>query len=135
VHHIWKYAASNRRREKMANVAAQGGKWIRQDKRLAIYLRDGCSCVYCGHAQDEGATLTLDHVTAQSLGGTNKETNLVTACLSCNSSKGKLTVKEFVVYLQDKGIDAQELPKKIRRHTRRSIKTLRKQAKAIIARR
>lgn len=31
----------------------QGMNWIRQDKRLAIYLRDGLACVWCGERSVE----------------------------------------------------------------------------------
>lgn len=47
---------------------------------LASY---GGRCMYC----DAPAT-TIDHFVPIKLGGTNKESNLAPACLSCNSSKG-----------------------------------------------
>lgn len=117
------------------NVANNGGKWIRQDKRLAIYLRDDCCCIYCGAPMDEGHEMTIDHVRPQELGGSNKETNLVTACKACNSAKGAKSLRDFMVYLDAKGADTQGLAAKVRRHTRRSIKRLRSQAKKIIIRR
>lgn len=52
--------------------------------REKVYRRDGFACVYCGSTK----RLTLDHVDAHGLGGETTEANLVTACLSCNSSKG-----------------------------------------------
>jgi 5-methylcytosine-specific restriction endonuclease McrA len=66
----------------------QGMNWIRQEKRLAIYLRDGCACVWCGAKVEEGAQLTLDHVRCHSAGGSNAASNLVTACKRCNDSRG-----------------------------------------------
>ena len=42
--------------------AENGGKWIRPDKRLALYLRDGMACCWCGASVEEGEHLTLDHV-------------------------------------------------------------------------
>ncbi len=42
------------------------GCWCRQDKRLAIYLRDGFRCLYCLadlHGADP-TDITLDHVEA-----------------------------------------------------------------------
>jgi 5-methylcytosine-specific restriction endonuclease McrA len=96
--------------------------WIRQDKRQAIYLRDGYACVFCGAAVDDpGTTLTLDHLQARNLGGGNEATNLVTCCLSCNSSKQDLPMREWMRVLADRGVDVTELPKKIRRHTRRVL--------------
>jgi len=106
--------------------------WIRQDKRNAIYLRDGCACVFCGAAMDDpGTVLTLDHLQARNLGGSNEATNLVTACLSCNSSKQDLPMRDWYRALADRGVDVSELPKKIRRHTRRAINL--KAARQLIA--
>ena len=40
--------------------ATNGSKWIRPEKRMAIYLRDGLACVYCGegveHDHSKGLT-------------------------------------------------------------------------------
>ena len=65
----------------------QGMNWIRQEKRLAIYIRDGLECVYCG-SNVEDTKLTLDHLIPYSMGGSNDQTNLVTCCHRCNSSRG-----------------------------------------------
>lgn len=64
----------------------------RDDERAAIpsavrervYERDGWVCVFCGLSGD----LTLDHIYPWSLGGSDDEDNLQTACRPCNSSKG-----------------------------------------------
>src|SRR5690606_28285985 len=72
-----------------------GVNWVRQSTRLAIYLRDGLACVWCGHAVEDGAQLALDHVRPHSKGGTNEPTNLVTACMRCNSSRGDRPVRTF----------------------------------------
>jgi 5-methylcytosine-specific restriction endonuclease McrA len=40
-------------------------------------------CAYCG----SGSSLTLDHITPLSKGGTHTTDNLVLACSACNSSK------------------------------------------------
>jgi hypothetical protein len=72
----------------------QGMNWIRQEKRLAIYIRDGLACVYC-NANIEDTKLTLDHLTPYSQGGSNDASNLVTACLRCNSSRGVRSVEDF----------------------------------------
>lgn len=68
----------------------QGHNWIRPEKRLAIYRRDGLACVYCRRS---GLALTLDHLTPRSQGGTNDATNLVTACVRCNSRRNKTPEK------------------------------------------
>jgi len=76
--------------------ANNGGKWIRPEKRLAIYLRDGMACVYCGSSVEGGVVLTLDHVKPYSKGGDNGAGNLVCACKKCNSSRGNRPVATFV---------------------------------------
>ena len=78
-----------------AGSAQPAGRWIRVEKRAAIYERDGWQCTYCGRgprdarSMDQAAViLTLDHLTARSHGGDNSPRNLVSACKSCNSSRG-----------------------------------------------
>lgn len=73
----------------------QGMNWIRPEKRLAIYLRDGLACCYCNRSVEQGAKLTLDHLRAYSHNGSNEATNLVTACHCCNSSRGNRSWKKF----------------------------------------
>lgn len=66
---------------------ANGSKWIRPEKRWAIYLRDGGDCVYCRGVFPLGSDLTLDHIVPRSQGGTNDASNLVTVCHPCNSAR------------------------------------------------
>lgn len=73
----------------------QGMNWIRPVKRLAIYMRDGMACCWCGESVEQGAKLTLDHLKPYSKGGSNHENNLVTACSRCNSSRGNRTMAGF----------------------------------------
>ena len=74
----------------------QGMNWIRKEKRLAIYIRDGMCCAYCGKGVEDGAQLALDHVIPVSQGGDNHATNLITCCTDCNSSRGDRDVIEFI---------------------------------------
>lgn len=53
------------------------------DERLQ--LTETPMCVYCG-ATDQ---LSADHLIPRAIGGTHAQHNLVRACRSCNSSKGK----------------------------------------------
>lgn len=67
------------------------GRWIRPQKRLAIYLRDGFTCLRCGRdlsRVQHTALIHLDHIVPRSRGGSNAETNLFTSCQKCNSSRG-----------------------------------------------
>jgi hypothetical protein len=77
--------------------AGQGGKWIRPERRLAILVRDGFTCMYCGRNLKDAppAEVTLDHLVPCSKGGTNQSDNLVCACRSCNSSRGSRDLSDF----------------------------------------
>lgn len=58
---------------------------LRADDVLAV--REACDdrCAYCFGPADP---VTIDHVTAVARGGTHDVTNLVVACVRCNSMKG-----------------------------------------------
>lgn len=114
----------------------QGMNWIRQEKRLAIYLRDGLACVYCGDSAEKGATLTLDHLTCHSNGGSNHESNLVTACMRCNSSRGTRSVRGFckaVAAYVNHDITAESIEAHVRRCARRVLNV--SEAKRLMERR
>lgn len=113
----------------------QGSKWIRKDKRLAIYLRDGMCCAYCGVGVEElDAPLTLDHLLACELGGTNEHTNLVTCCGKCNSQKQDLSMRGWFAKLRnERDVDTTKMGARIRRLVKKDLKPYRAQAKAIIA--
>lgn len=115
-----------------------GMNWIRQEKRLAIYLRDGCACMYCGSGIEDGSILSLDHVKPHDKGGSNSERNLVTCCSKCNSSRGKRPVEEFaasVASYVNHGVKAEDILAAIRSNTRKSLKQFKEEAKSLIARR
>lgn len=118
----------------MARTRNQGSKWIRPDKRLAIYLRDDCRCIYCGRDHTMGAVLTLDHVVACELSDTpdNSESNLVTSCLSCNSSKQDQTMRSWYKVLRANGFDTNKVSARIRRNTAKPLASYRRQAKLLI---
>ena len=90
-----------------------GSNWIRRERRLAIYLRDGMACVYCGASlEDEGTVLSLDHITPVSHGGRNCSGNLVTACTRCNNNRGSRDVASFAAVVAqyiDRGVTAEEI--------------------------
>lgn len=102
------------------------GRWIRADKRLAIYLRDGMRCIYCMadlHGVDP-RDITLDHLVAKSDGGGNKESNLVTACRHCNCSRADKPLNRFA---------GAETRAHIRRNVKRSLKPFLVLARALIS--
>lgn len=112
----------------------QGMRWIRSEKRLAIYLRDGLACSYCGEGIEDGAKLTLDHLTPHSHGGANDASNLVTACHRCNSARGNRDWREFADktagYLNH-GIQAEDIISHIETTVQRALDV--NAAKALIA--
>ena len=113
--------ANNKGSEKNWN----GSKWIRPEKRLAIYLRDEFRCVYCGRDLHNAAPceINLDHIKPRSKGGNNEETNLVTSCKSCNSSRGNKSITKFA---------DEPTRRAIRRQTRRSLTKRLALAKSIL---
>jgi 5-methylcytosine-specific restriction endonuclease McrA len=82
---------------KVVNVVHMGSKWIRPEKRFAIYLRDEFTCQYCGTDLRSASAeeVTLDHLKPRIKGGSNAESNLVTACRACNSSRQDRPWTEF----------------------------------------
>lgn len=60
--------------------------------RARIFARDNYTCKYCG---DRGGKLECDHIEPVSLGGSNEDENLTTACFRCNRSKRNKTLSEW----------------------------------------
>jgi 5-methylcytosine-specific restriction endonuclease McrA len=105
------------------NCANNGGKWLRPEKRQALYKRDSFTCVYCGKKMRQGSKLlTIDHVQPQQLGGTNAARNLVTACKNCNSSKQNKSLRGFLAFLRAQKVDTTDVPKRVRAAQNRKLK-------------
>lgn len=83
-------AAYNRR-------PGRSSKFVSRLTRLAIYLRSGFICAYCGAnlAALPPNALTLDHVRPRSKGGSNAPSNLILACARCNFSRKNRPVKRY----------------------------------------
>lgn len=69
---------------------------ISRSLRFKIFTRDGFTCMYCG-AQPPSVVLEVDHVIAQSKGGTDDPSNLITACFDCNRAKHAHGISEGLV--------------------------------------
>ena len=111
-----------------------GMNWIRQTTRLAIYLRDDTTCMWCGSSvAADGAKLSLDHVRTRSDGGSNDPANLVTSCTNCNSSRGPKPMNEFARYIAKQ---TGQKPRTIQRRVRAAVKMAlpRLEARGMIAR-
>jgi len=129
-------AATTTRRAQTRATGGQGMNWIRPERRLAIYLRDGLACCYCGEGIEDGAKLTLDHVLPVSKGGSNDAANLVTCCHRCNSSRGTRPVAEFAAAVAsyiNHGATQEAIIAHVRRVRRRKLDVA--GAKELIARR
>jgi 5-methylcytosine-specific restriction endonuclease McrA len=116
------------------------GQWIRPAKRLAIYLRDGCACVWCGAGIEDttgNQILTLDHIVVHSKTQDNTETNLVTACYRCNATRGRRSIYAFAtaVAAYRGNITAEEILRTIRNTSRKSLAPYKIEAKRLIERR
>ncbi|MFN6464126.1 MAG: HNH endonuclease [Nostoc sp. DedVER02] len=61
---------------------------VSQNMRKKIRQRDGILCQYCG-SKSLHKEYVVEHVIPASIGGVAKPYNLVIACQSCNSIKGK----------------------------------------------
>jgi hypothetical protein len=90
----------------------QGSNWIRREKRLRIYARDGWRCVWCRRDVIDGASIqkgyeynpngvravraaSLDHFLGRHAGGCNGAGNLLTSCMQCNDERGELSALEY----------------------------------------
>lgn len=121
-------------RSRQRGNSYQGAKWIRREKRLAIYLRDGMACVYCGATIEDGAQLSLDHVVPYSQSGSNESGNLVTCCRTCNSARQDRPVLEFVDAVANYlGVAAADIAEHVTDCMRRELDVA--EAKQLIARR
>mmetsp|Transcript_18728 Transcript_18728/g.46030 ORF Transcript_18728/g.46030 Transcript_18728/m.46030 type:complete len:169 (+) Transcript_18728:257-763(+) len=62
--------------------------------RFNVFLRDDFCCQYCGK-RSTPKNLTFDHVVPSCRGGKRNWTNIATACIPCNHSKGRKLVSEM----------------------------------------
>lgn len=82
------------------NVSSKfGSKWIRREKRLAIYIRDAFRCLWCGKSVEDNGQACIDHLVPQSKGGDNDPSNLLTSCKRCNDQRGDMSAEEFIATL------------------------------------
>lgn len=107
-----------------------GMNWIRQEKRLSIYMRDHFCCLYCGRGIEEEIIMTLDHV--KHFGG-NHVSNLVTACMDCNVLKHWRSLKTFLMEICADAQRAEVLRLRVERACAKDVKKYLPEAKRIIA--
>lgn len=111
-----------------------GGKWITPTRRIALYLRDGMACVWCGAGIEDGIQLSLDHLKCNVKGGGNESSNLITCCTRCNSSRAHRSVTAFAralaAYLNH-GVTPEQIVRRVRAAAKREVPIA--QAKELLA--
>jgi len=90
--------------QKMANPDIQGEEYQRGTLfgcEIWNYLinKFGNKCAYCKGVSGD-PKLELEHVYPQSKGGTDKVSNLVVACRTCNQDKSSTTLEQWVAKLK-----------------------------------
>jgi len=68
-------------------------------RKRVLFNRDNWQCQYCGVKLD-WHSITIDHVTPRSRGGTTCWKNCVAACKKCNSKKGSRSLAESGLQLR-----------------------------------
>lgn len=95
-----------------------GSSWIRPERRLAIYHRDGFKCVWC---EAEGP-LCLDHLWRPMAGKyDNRSSSLVTSCMTCNNRRTGRRLARWLRVLRAEGIDACPVVGRLRAQVGRKI--------------
>ena len=75
-----------------ADVASARSKQASAKRRLASQLNTFNRCPYC-ETKLSFEQSHVDHIHPVSKGGLNEDDNLVLVCASCNTSKGKKTLR------------------------------------------
>lgn len=63
--------------------------------RFEVLKRDDFTCKYCGRRSPE-VVLQVDHIIAESDGGTDDPINLTTSCWECNSGKSNVPLVDVI---------------------------------------
>lgn len=77
----------------VSGIEYQQGTLFEYEVREYLLEKFGRKCVYCGA---EGVPLNIDHVVPRAKGGSNRVSNLVLACVSCNQKKGARSLEDFL---------------------------------------
>lgn len=97
---------------------SRSSSFIRPERRMAIYFRDGFRCIYCLADVVNGAELTLDHLEPR---GGHATENLVTCCHACNSERRADPLPEWYARLRGRGIATTAVRHRVFRAKRRPI--------------
>ena len=77
--------------------------------RFNVFTRDNFTCQYCG-VKKVMRELTFDHMVPRKRGGQTRWSNIVTACTTCNSTKGSLTCDEAGMFPRRRPSRPKSLP-------------------------
>lgn len=79
----------------IAGVEYQQGTLAGYEVREYLLAKFGRECCYCGK---QDGPLNIDHIHSKARGGSNKISNLVLACIPCNTKKGASPIEEFLAH-------------------------------------
>ena len=80
--------------------------------RFEIFKRDKFVCQYCGDHPPK-VVLHVDHIIPIADGGSNDDTNLITACINCNQGKAANSLDNVPQSLADRAVEIQEAEEQI----------------------
>lgn len=126
------------KRRRGSNQASKGSKWLRPDKRLAIYLRDDHTCLWCNRHCEKVDELQIDHLVPYK--GTEQEklrnhaSNLITSCRSCNTRRKDMPLEEYALFVASRTRQkAATIIQRIVRQTAVMLDLYREEARQILA--
>jgi HNH endonuclease len=76
-------------------------KGLSKRLRFSVFKRDLFTCQYCG-ATPPRVVLEVDHIEPVAEGGSDDESNLVTACFDCNRGKAAISLSVVPESLADR---------------------------------
>ncbi len=76
-------------------IEYQKGELTGYEVREYLLEKWGRQCAYCGA---RNVPLEVEHIIPKAKGGSNRASNLVISCRSCNEAKGTLDIKEFLAH-------------------------------------
>lgn len=77
----------------ISGIEYQQGELFGYEVKEYLLEKFNHTCVYCDKTH---VPLQIDHVIPRSKGGSNRVSNLVLACVSCNQKKSNMSLKDFV---------------------------------------
>jgi CRISPR-associated endonuclease Csn1 len=104
-------------------------------RRHEAIQRQNGMCLYCGSAVGMSNS-EMDHIIADSLGGSNRRSNLVAVCRQCNAEKGNLPFAVFAVRANRPGVSADDSQIRLKAWNKEGMTNLQfKRLKVDVARR